>query len=41
MKSASAKLSRTILALLVVMNISKVDVPDHLGHGDGVGKRVQ
>src|SRR5262245_26169625 len=23
------------------LNISKVDVPDHLGHGDGVGKCVQ
>jgi len=23
------------------LNISKVDVPDHLEHGDGIGKRVQ
>jgi hypothetical protein len=23
------------------LNISKIDVPDHLGHGDGVGKCVQ
>ena len=23
------------------LNIFKVDVHDHLGHGDGVGKRVQ